>query len=1124
MSRPKVSPSKELTQVHTGIDAFALGAITHALIHKKETPLTLLICKDNQEANQWIRDLEFFEKVYPPQTPHTLLSFPYLSEKETSQSRYFDTHCDRLEVLAKLIEKPSASESSSPLVLALSAEALLSPVPDHQSFSEKTLILKEDDTHSLKTLIEILENDFGYDSASLCERPGEYAVRRELIDVYPLNAHEPCRIHFSEDTIASIQSFDPTTQRSKKSLPGITLTPLAAGKKNTSTLLDYINSYSNIRWFFQEPEILEDLFPQYFSSNQPLSFPKIFQTKPHSSNERIALCEYPQPGSLFEKENTQTPWKAQRLEALRTFPGKEHYGQERLEAEQKARSVFLTTLSKLHQENYTLHWACTNQAEEDRLKEILSEFPDLKNPHCLHGTFNKGFQIEGPTPFAPKAKGWILVTGHEVFGKQDKKTPASRKKALPHRSRVDQLLDFSELEPHTYLVHLQHGICRYCGITTIEIQNEKREVISVEFEDKVTLHVPLQESHLLTRYVGLTKSHPKLAKLGSGQWDKTRRAAEKATLDYGAQLLNLQARRKVAPGHAFAVDQPWQKEFEEMFPFKETRDQAYAIDDTKSDMEKPHPMDRLVCGDVGFGKTEVALRAAFKAVMDGKQVAVLAPTTVLTQQHFNTFCERMSHFPFAIEMLSRFRKPSVQKDILKQTAEGQIDILVATHRILSKDVKFKNLGLLIIDEEHRFGVKQKEKIKNLRESIDILAMSATPIPRSLYMALMGVRNLSVIETPPEERLPIETIVKNYHPEEVKQAIEFELKRGGQVFYLHNRVQTIDSVASKLRELIPGAKITVGHGQMDKDELEEIMTEFVAGKSDVLVCTTIIESGLDIPNCNTIIIEGADRFGLSQLYQLRGRVGRFKRQAYAYLLLHRHASLVSHARERLTTMRQYNQLGSGFKIAMRDLELRGAGNLLGAQQSGHIAGVGFDLYCQLLRQSISRLQGEEQAALVRATLRLDFVKLGESEEKFEDSRFHSNFSTIKDEELAAGRCPDIEAHLPHDYISETRLRIDLYRQLAMADSMAKIRNIEESLEDRFGKLPESVKALILMTKIRCKAEIKNIIYVETEGNRLKCKHSSSPQVFLMEGRRFPRLTATRPLLRLREIFQFLDRIA
>jgi transcription-repair coupling factor (superfamily II helicase) len=686
-----------------------------------------------------------------------------------------------------------------------------------------------------------------------------------------------------------------------------------------------------------------------------------------------------------------------------------------------------------------------------------------------------------------------------------------------------------------FVVHLQHGIAHYRGLTKLDTAQGIREVISLEFDDHVTLHVPLQESHLVSRYVGLSKSKPQLGKIGSGRWEKARQAAERATIDLAAELLRIHAAREAQPGHAFPGDTTWQKEFEASFPFTETGDQLRAIRETKADMERTRPMDRLICGDVGFGKTEVAIRAAFKSVQDGRQVALLVPTTVLAQQHLNTFRERMAGYPVAVEMLSRFRSRAEQKKILAATLAGQVDILIGTHRLLQQDVRFKELGLVVIDEEQRFGVKHKEVFKRMRETVDVLSMSATPIPRTLYMALTGARDLSVIETAPTNRHPIQTIVRTYEEKIVVDAVRHEIRRGGQVFYLHNRVQTIDLVAARLRQLLPELAIGIGHGQMHADDLERVMTEFVAGRHQVLVCTTIIESGLDIPNCNTIIIEGADRFGLSQLYQLRGRVGRFKHQAYAYLLLHRHTRLLEVARQRLTAMRQHTQLGAGFRIAMRDLELRGAGNLLGSEQSGHIVGVGFELYCQLLRQSVARLKGDKVAAAIRANVKLDFVFVGEAPppdrgpggdaSRSTRGRHVDGYTALKDaEDEQAVEVPRIQARIPATFLAETRLRIDFYRKLALSDTVPALNQIEVDLRDRFGKFGDEVRALLLVTEIRIRAEQKGIVSVETESSRLKClRHSGRRDDWVQVGTRFPRLTTPKPLLRLREIISFLNNL-
>ena len=570
--------------------------------------------------------------------------------------------------------------------------------------------------------------------------------------------------------------------------------------------------------------------------------------------------------------------------------------------------------------------------------------------------------------------------------------------------------------------------------------------------------------------------------------------------DVAAEMLSIQAARDSQPGHAFGPDTRWQQEFEASFIFEETPDQLRAIQETKADLERARPMDRLICGDVGFGKTEVAIRAAFKAVMGGKQVAILVPTTVLAQQHYNTFSERMADYPVRVELLSRFRSRRQQQQVVRDLALGSVDIVVGTHRLVQSDIVFKDLGLVVVDEEQRFGVLHKERLKQLRTLVDVLTLSATPIPRTLYLAMCGARDMSTIQTPPQDRLPVETIVSPYDERLIRNAIERELNRGGQVFFLHNRVMTIDTMARKLENLVPQARIVVGHGQMHSDDLERVMTQFVNGEADILLSTTIIESGLDIPNANTIIIDRADRFGLSDLYQLRGRVGRYKHQAYALLLIPRHAGLLAEARKRISAIRQYATLGSGFKIAMRDLEIRGAGNLLGAEQSGHITAVGFDLYCQLLKQSVSALKGEPVRPRITVEVNLDFLQVGidGATPVTEPSSRNPHYAT---------------ASLPYSYIADSRQRIGIYRKLAECDTHASVKALEAELSDRFGPPPEPVKHLLGLTDMKVLAAERNVTRIEAADDRLMLTRNGD---FIQVGGRFPRLTARTASARLKEI--------
>ena len=740
----------------------------------------------------------------------------------------------------------------------------------------------------------------------------------------------------------------------------------------------------------------------------------------------------------------------------------------------------------------------------------------------------------------------VVVTDAEIFGRYKVQRP--RRLKSPHaqatRSALD--IDFADLEEGDYVVHLQHGIGRYTGLQVLPLgagakptqgtaaaANAGQECLVIEYapsdpaQPPPKLYVPVTEAHLVSKYVGAGKARPALNTLGGSRWLKTRTQAERAVRDVASELLAIQAARESQAGHAFLPDTAWQRDFEGAFVFEETPDQMRAILETKADMERAKPMDRLICGDVGFGKTEVAIRAAFKAVLDGKQVAVLVPTTVLAQQHFNTFRERMADYPVRLELLSRFRARGAQQEVVRDLAAGAVDIVIGTHRLVQEDVTFKDLGLVVIDEEQRFGVMHKEKFKLLRKLVDVLTLSATPIPRTLYLALSGARDMSAIQTPPHDRLPVETVVAQYDERLIRDVIQRELNRGGQVFFLHNRVMTIQTMARKLETLLPQARIVVGHGQMHSDELEEVMTRFINGAADVLLSTTIIESGLDIPNANTIIIDRADRFGLSDLYQLRGRVGRYKHQAYAYLLLPRHTQLLSDVRKRMSALKQYSTLGSGFKIAMRDLEIRGAGNLLGAEQSGHITAVGFELYCQLLKQSIARVKGEKLKPRVDVQVQLDFLALSPGEER--PSSAECGVRSAEALEEAVGPEADFARHasrstasaasayIPFNYIADARQRIEIYRKLAQASEPAAVVEVEKEARDRFGPPPPPLERLLQVARLKLLAAERGITLIEVKDDKLMLTRNHD---YLMTGSRFPRLAASGASARLQEIEKFL----
>ena len=1120
--------------IHGCCEEASAALLTKISIQKTDFGLSVALVSSSEQAQRLAYECATFASWIDPQIGIQALSFKEDPLTNIDANRRDYSSCERLSVLSQLLTKPIRYR-----LLITTPQALFGTCPIRKTFEAQQIQLQVGDTTSFQALIKRLTQELDYDAEAVCEFPGQIAIRGGLIDIYPCDSQQPYRLDFFGDQLESIRFFDPLTQRSKEPTNKISI--CAAIRSNESQkdggLVEFL-PISGVHWILLEPAKLVRDYPNHFTQKSPTkktitTFYELLQSRSEAKERCVALCSLDTDPKLFRSSlrlEISTEATAYYRHQNYRYDERDNYYKSQQDSLHRFESQ-IADWAKL--ENLTIVFVC---ADKDQIKNIgksLAKNPITAKlqPKYLIGFLSSGFlyrksnKSKDVANIFPESnnKGFVLICDHEFFNNQKLKSKTRKVPTQLRYSQVDQLLDFSELADGDPLVHLQHGICLFRGLTKLNIQGGTKEVISVEFAANMTIHVPLYESHLLTRYVGLTKSSPKLGKIGGVSWDKTRRAAEIATLDYAAELLNLHARRKQSYGYAFPPDSSLQKTFEDAFIFSETPDQQSAIEQTKQDMERPAPMDRLICGDVGFGKTEVAIRAALKAVLAGKQVALLTPTTILCQQHYNTFCERMSNFPVIVEQVSRFRTTKENRQSLAQLAAGKIDIVVGTHRLLSKDVYFQNLGLLIVDEEQRFGVKQKDSIKQLRAEVDILTLSATPIPRTLYLALSGARSMSVIETAPINRHPIKTIVKSYDPELVKQAIEFEKNRNGQVFYLHNKVTTINAVAQRIRDMLPALKVAVGHGQMEDQALEKVMTEFVAGQFDVLVCTTIIESGIDIPNCNTLIIEGADRFGLAQLYQIRGRVGRFKQQAYAYLLLHRHAPLVSKAQKRLHALKQHDQLGAGFRIAMRDLELRGAGNLLGAQQSGHIAGVGFELYCQLLKQSVARLKGEPGADRIRAEVKLDFIACGEGGGASRSTSGTTNFAAIKAAEYKSLN-GIIEACLPTNYIAEPRLRIDFYRRLALAEDSKKIRTISEEIKDRFGKRPVVVDALIELCKIRIAAELAGVRRVESENERLICQyaHPKKDQEFLKIGSRFPRLTAEDPLLRLKEINKFLQR--
>jgi len=943
----------------------------------------------------------------------------------------------------------------------------------------------------IASLLEHLHS-VGYNSTDVVEMPGEYASRGGILDIYTPESDRPVRIELFGDEVESIRKFDPATQRSSSPADEAVLLPLSETPVSED-LLGAIHARLSGKRLSGPEDIVEQavrgggltVFPGWeFYAAVAGTTGTVFDLMPSATvivdepgllkseleslwsriedaHERSGIGNLVRPPELYVPPDE---WWAR----LETMPGAsfEHLAISRsgevdsVEFHSQPSPRFhgsipgmLEEVKKQIAENRRVMIAAPNTGELERLADFFTEYGV---------SFRLGSRTRGGESYADETAyfaGEVLTTtlvkayipdgmvlpdaNLIVLGTRDL-FDESESVSRPHRQKSKTsafLSDFRDLQAGDYVVHVEHGIGQYQGLKEINQGDGNAEFMLLEYAEGAKLYVPLTRLDLVQKYRSAEGAKPALNHLGSAAWAKTKSRVRKAMKDMTAELLKLYAQRKAAEGHSYSPDNEWMREFEDAFEYSETEDQAQAIADLKRDMESPQPMDRLLCGDVGYGKTEVAMRAAFKAINDNKQVAVLAPTTVLVFQHFETFKQRFAAFPVTIEMISRFRSAKQQKEILQRVETGKVDILIGTHRLLSKDVKFSDLGLLIVDEEQRFGVRHKERIKQMRKEVDVLTMSATPIPRTLHMSLAGLRDMSIIETPPKDRIAIQTVVAGWDEKLIRSALEQELDRGGQVYFVHNRVDTIWEIAAKLQELAPRARIIVGHGQMPEDELEKVMLKFMHHEADILVATTIIENGLDIPLCNTILINRAERFGLSELYQLRGRVGRSNRRAYAYLLVPPDIELTPIARRRLAALKEFSDLGAGFKIAALDLELRGAGNLLGGEQSGHIEAVGFDLYTQMLEHEVRALKGEAELQ-PQAQLNLG-----------------------------------LNIRIPAEYIPEENQRLRMYKRIAGVENARQLSDVEAELRDRYGDPPVPVRQLLRYAALRLQAMEAGVTAVE-----------------------------------------------
>ena len=949
----------------------------------------------------------------------------------------------RMEVLRALIEK----KEQESIAVITTMDAFLDGLPRPEEIRNQKITIDTDSTLDLTRLERELA-ELGYERESQIEGPGQFAVRGGIIDVFPLTEELPVRIELWGDEIDSIRSFDVESQRSVENLDGITIYPASENWKTG------LGAVSFLEYFPEEKSILFLDEPQHLQEAAETVEQEYFQSRENRIEAGVEEGEDSltvfQVKDIIGQMNCYSGIGLTTLESkCGMFHVRQTYSIQAKSVNPYNNSFELLTrdLKRLKRSGYRVVLLSASRTRAKRLAEDLRDY-DLSSFYSddMEREVNPG-EIMAASGYAaegyeyPMLK-FMVISESDIFGRK-------KKKKRRRRYEGQKIQDFAELKPGDYVVHENHGIGVYQGIEKIEVDKIVKDYMKISYAEGGVLYIPVAQMDLIQKYAGADAKKPRLNKLGTVQWGKTKSQVKKAVQAVAEDLVKLYATRQQSEGFVYGPDTVWQKEFEEMFPFEETEDQLQAIEDTKHDMESTKIMDRLVCGDVGYGKTEIAIRAAFKAVQEGKQVVFLVPTTILAQQHYNTFVQRLKDFPVRIDLLCRFRTSYQQKKTVEDLKKGLVDIVIGTHRVLSKDVEFKDLGLLIIDEEQRFGVTHKEKIKKLRENIDVLTLTATPIPRTLHMSLIGIRDMSVLEEAPQDRMPIQTYVMEYNDEMVREAIERELFREGQVYYVYNRVSDIADVAGKIQQLVPEANVSFAHGQMRERELEDIMYDFINGDIDVLVSTTIIETGLDIPNANTMIIQDADRFGLSQLYQLRGRVGRSNRMAYAFLLYRRDKLLKEVAEKRLSAIREFTDLGSGIKIAMRDLEIRGAGNLLGEAQSGHMEAVGYDLYCKMLNEAVLRLKG------------------GEVEESFNTSI-----------DL------NIDAYIPESYIRNEYQKLDIYKRIAAIENEEELDDMTEELIDRFGDIPKKVQQLLHIAALKALAHSAYVTAVEQKGDSIR----------------------------------------
>ena len=982
----------------------------------------VFVMHDREEANYFLNDLQ---NLIPDKD---ILLFPTSYKKPY---KFEETENANILMRAEVLSRISQKEGQ---LIVTYPDALIEKVINKKSLLANTFAIKTGDKLDVNFLSEVLHS-YEFEKTDFVYEAGQFSIRGGIIDIFSYSNDLPFRLELFGDEIESIRSFDPNTQLSVETKKAISIIPNVQTKLLQEVRESFLNYLpENTRLWFKDARATLDIIDK--------SFQKVTETFTHLLEQSGGSSLITKPEDMFETPESFT----KDMEGFQVIEfGKQFYfnaddsfifNAKPQPSFNKEFNLLVQSLNEQQDKNYKNFIFAESHQQIERLSTIFEELdPNLKF-ESINISLRQGFIDENLK--------LVCYTDHQIFDRYHR----YKSKERYSKSKSLTLKELRTLHPGDYVTHADYGIARFAGLEKVDIGDTKQEAIRLIFRDDDIVLVSIHALHKISRYSGKEGGPPQLSKLGSGDWDSKKKKVKRQIKDIAKDLISLYAKRKAAPGYAYSKDGFLQAELESSFIYEDTPDQAKSTADVKEDMEKPHPMDRLVCGDVGFGKTEVAIRAAFKAATDGKQVAVLVPTTILAMQHYKTFKDRLQNFPCVVEYVNRFKTTAQIKETLKRVEEGKTTILIGTHRIISKDVKFKNLGLLIIDEEQKFGVKVKERLKEFKVNVDTLTLTATPIPRTLHFSLMGARDLSIIATPPPNRQPVTTEIHVYNEEVIRDAIMHELKRGGQVFFVHNRVKDIEEVADTVLRLIPDAKIGIAHGQMEGDQLEKVMLKFVDGDYDILVSTNIIESGLDIPNANTIIINRAHMFGLSDLHQMRGRVGRSNKKAYCYLLTPPIATLPADSRKRLSALEEFTELGDGFKVAMRDLDIRGAGNLLGAEQSGFISDVGYEMYHKILDEAIQELKQTE------------FRELFEKELQLKDLKPLVSDCIIE---------TDLSIVIPDNYVSNISERLGLYSTLDNIKNEEELEKFKTSIVDRFGPLPEEVKDLIQTVRLRWKAE-------------------------------------------------------